>query len=456
MCLQYIKLKTKNPNASQYGYVPCGICSECRKRSQNDWKFRLNSEFLTLKNKGWNVAFCTLTYENNNLPTIPKVLFKNEEEYKKIACFSKEDVTNWIHGVRQYFKYHNNFTNGNNIRYFIASEYGSNTHRPHYHAILAWKNDVSYETMHKICTEKWNHGFLFPRNVNGDKDMLPFKIVGDASKALNYVSKYACKDIDFDDTIKKLNLNKNMKLYKNIQSFHLQSKSLGFEIIKNMSDDEKHKVFVNGISFQGDGETYKIPIYIKNKIVFDNYYVIKKNGQRLVRRKASEFFNKYKYELFKEKAKFYEKLFNETLNYDYFTKRGVDEQKAKSFSDSIAYYKDCVNHSFGFDVFGCGVFSHYYMCYFGVKYTSCKTINNFNDAVKQWMRRYQDPNKVEVIKSEDLLNHECWQAIQNVCSMILGCNTYCNLNVQLENENKDRLNKKILDYYNNVLKQRIV
>lgn len=96
------------------------------------------------------------------------------------------------------------------------------------------------------------------------------------------------------------------------------------------------------------------------------------------------------------------------------------------------------------------------MCYFGVKYTSCKTINNFNDAVKQWMRRYQDPNKVEVIKTEDLLNHECWQAIQNVCSMILGCNTYCNLNVQLENENKDRLNKKILDYYNNVLKQRIV
>lgn len=456
MCLQYIKLKTKNPNATQYGYVPCGVCSECRKHAQNDWKFRLNAEFLNLKNKGWNIAFCTLTYTDKNLPKIPKILFKNEKDYKEINCFSKTDVANWIHGVRQYFKYHNKFKNGNNIRYFIAAEYGSNTHRPHYHAILAWPNAVSYETMHAICTEKWNHGYMFPRNVNGDKDMLPFKIVGDASKALNYVSKYACKDIDFEDTICKLNLNKNLKIYKNIKSFHMQSKSLGFELIKDMSDEEKHKVFVNGISFQGDGQTYRIPVYIKNKIVYDNYYVYKNNGERLVKRKASNFFNKYKNELFREKAKFYEKIFQECTSYDYFTKRGIDEKKAKYFSDSIAYYKNCVNHSFGFDVYGSGVLSHYYMCYFGIKNNCCKTINTFDDAVTQWMRRYQNPDELEVIKNEDILDKDCYNAIQNVCSMILGCNTYCNLNVQLTNEKTDRLNKKILDYYNNVLKQRIL
>lgn len=457
MCLQYIKLKTKNENAAQYGYVPCGKCAECRKRSQNDWKFRLNAEFLNLKKKGWNIAFCTLTYRNENLPKIPKACFKNEEDYKEINCFSKSDVTNWIHGVRQYFKYHNNFKNGNNIRYFIASEYGSNTHRPHYHAILAWPNDVDYKTMHEICTEKWEHGFMFPRNVNGDKDMLPFKIVGDASKAINYVAKYACKDIDYEDTVDKLNLNRNLKIYKNCHSFHLQNKSMGFEILKNMSDKEKHDIFVHGISFQGDGLTYKIPIYIKNRIVFDNYYIInEKTGKRLVRRKASAFFEKYKNELFREKARFYENLFKESLQPDYFIRRGLNEEQAQKFTTALTYYKDCVNTALGFDVFGSGVFSHYYMCYFGIKRSNCKTINSFNDAVNQWMRRYKEPQTLEVIKNNEQVDYTIWKSIQNFCSMMLGCNTYCNMSATIQHEKDDRLNKKIQDYFNNVLKMRLL
>lgn len=452
MCLQYIKLKTKNPNATQFGYVPCGVCAECRKRAQNDWKFRLNSEFLKLKKEGWNVAFCTLTYNDENLPKIPKELFKNEESYKEIPCFSKTDVTNWIHGVRQYFKYHNNFTRGNNIRYFIASEYGSNTHRPHYHAILAWPNTVSYKTMHEVCTEKWTHGYMFPRDVRGDKGMLPFEIVGDASRAINYVAKYACKDIDFNDEVQKANLNTKMKLFKDVNSFHLQSKSMGFEIIKNMNDEEKRQAFIHGISFQGDGEVYKVPIYIKNKIVFDNYYVTREDGTRLVRRKASEFFDKYKNELFREKSKFYENLFRSSTDYNYFLSRGLDETKAKMFSDAIIGYKNTLNNILGFDVFQSGVFGQYYMCYFGIKRQNCKIINSFSDAVTQWMRRYREPQTLEVIKEDERIDYQTWQAIQNVCSMILGANTFCNMNLELQQYKTEKLNKKITDYFNNVIK----
>lgn len=457
MSSQYIKLQTKNPNAPKYAYIANNKDANGRKQTQNAWKFRLNAEFLNLKKKGWNIAFCTLTYRNENLPKIPKICFKNPENYKEINCFSKSDIQNWIHGVRQYFKYHNNFTNGNNIRYFIASEYGSNTHRPHYHAILAWPNTVDYKTMHQICTEKWEHGHMFPRNVNGDKDMLPFKIVGDASKAINYVAKYACKDIDYEDVTKTLNLNKNLKIYKNCCSFHLQSKSLGFEFIKNMSDQEKHDIFVHGISFQGDGLTYKIPVYIKNKIVFDNYYIINKTtGKRLIRRKASKFFEKYKTELFTEKAKFYEKLFNDSLNPDYFKRRGLNEQQAQKFTDAINYYKDRVNNTIGFDVFGSGVFSHYYMCYFGIDRTCCKSIHSFNDALNQWMRRYKEPQTLEVINNNEQINQPIWQSIQDFSSMVLGCNTFCNLLALQEQENKDKLNKKIQDYFNNVLKERLL
>lgn len=450
MCLQYIKLKTKNMNATKYGYVKCGCCSECRKEMQNDWRFRLNSEFLHLKKQGWKIAFCTLTYNDSNLPKLPKVLFVEEKEYKEIPCFSKSDVQNWIASVRQYFKYHNNFVKGKNIRYFVASEYGSQTHRPHYHAILAWPPEVSYELMHAVCTEKWNKGILFPRKTEGDKGMLPFEIVGDMSKALTYVSKYACKDVDLEDQLRSLRLNKKLRLYKDVRSFHCQSQQLGFEVIRNMSDNEKREVFVNGMSFQGDGKVYKIPVYIKNKIVFDNYYVVDSQGNRLVKRKASQFFEKYKNELFQEKSKFYEKTFSSSLDYNFFKARGIDEKKAKDFADSISYYKDRLNSVFGFDVFRSGVFGQYYMCYFGVDQKHCKVINSFDDAVNQWMRRYRE--NVEEVKEDEVVDYECWKAVQDVCSMILGCMTFCNLNVQLQNEKTDRLNKKITDYFNNVLK----
>lgn len=448
MCLQYIRLKTKNLNATKYGYVPCGKCVECRKAKQDEWKFRLNAEFLKLKKQGWNVAFCTLTYDNKQLPHIPKELFKKEEDYKEVACFSRTDVQNWIGSVRQYFKYHNGFKNGDNIRYFVASEYGSNTHRPHYHAILAWPQRVDYQKMHAVCSHFWNKGFMFPRKPEGDKGMLPFEVVGDMSKAMNYVSKYACKDVDFEDTVEKLNLNTKMRIYRDVRSFHLQSKSMGFEIIKDMSDKEKRDVFVHGISFQGDGQVYKIPLYIKNRIVFDNYYVVKPNGERLVRRKASEFFEKYKNEMFVEKAKFYEKVFEDTSK-EYYIKQGVSESQAEQFENAINCYKDRCYSEFGFDVFGSGVFGQYYMCYFGVDQKHCRVINSFDDAVKQWMRRYHE--KEDEIPENEVVDYNCWKSVQDLCSMILGAQTFCNINIMYQKEKSERLSKKINDYFNNVL-----
>ena len=216
-------------------------------------------------------------------------------------------------------------------------------------------------------------------------------------------------------------------------------------------------IFVHGISFQGDGLTYKIPIYIKNRIVFDNYYIInEKTGKRLVRRKASAFFEKYKNELFREKARFYENLFKESLQPDYFIRRGLNEEQAQKFTTALTYYKDCVNTALGFDVFGSGVFSHYYMCYFGIKRSNCKTINSFNDAVNQWMRRYKEPQTLEVIKNNEQVDYTIWKSIQNFCSMMLGCNTYCNMSATIQHEKDDRLNKKIQDYFNNVLKMRLL
>ena len=85
MCLQYIKLKTKNRQGLRYAYVPCGKCADCRKEQHKAWQFRLNSEFFDLKNKGWNVAFCTLTYDEDSLPKIPEVCF-NDDQSTECLC----------------------------------------------------------------------------------------------------------------------------------------------------------------------------------------------------------------------------------------------------------------------------------------------------------------------------------------------------------------------------------
>lgn len=464
MCIQYIKLKTKNEFGTRYGYVPCGKCVDCRRKLAQAWQFRLNSEFLLLKKKNWNVAFCTLTYSDKKLPKIPKVLFKDETQYSDIPCFSKSDVQDWIKSIRQYCKYHYKFVKGNNIRYFVACEYGTNTHRPHYHALLAWPPTLSYEEMHALCKHFWqDKGIMFPRKPEGDynprsgKEIRSFEVVGDCSKVLSYCSKYACKDVDHEELLERYNLKMSHGLMKKCRSFHIQSQSLGFECIKNMTDEQKRDVFINGLAFQGDGEVYQVPMYIKNKIVFDNYYVFDSNGKRLVKRKASEFFEKYRKEMYEEKAKFYEQVFSASTSKDWFVKRGVEESVAERFENSIGDLKDRLNYSAGYDVFGSGMLGKLYLAYFGVKYESCRCYYSEDDLVEQWMCRYRKEDISEhLMRGKERLVWSCWKSLQDYCSLVLGCNTYCNLlNIQQRSDD-EKLKKKILDYYNNVVNVRLI
>ena len=152
-----------------------------------------------MKEKGWNLGFITLTYSPDCLPTIPEECFKNAAEYREIPCFDQDSVRQWIKSIRQYCKYHYHMVNGDNIRYFITSEYGSNTHRPHYHAILAWPSDkgCDYEKMHALCDHYWSKGIVGPQHYLGDKDCRSFEVQGDSSAVLSYVCKYVSKDIDY-------------------------------------------------------------------------------------------------------------------------------------------------------------------------------------------------------------------------------------------------------------------
>lgn len=125
MCLRPVVIKTKDSFGIDVNQaVPCGKCIECLKDRQNSWKIRLTEEARDHK----YVYFFTLTYNDDNVP------FSFDDEGNKVLHFRKSDLQLWL--KRHKIKYERLFKRDIDFKYFICSEYGPNTGRPHYHGIL--------------------------------------------------------------------------------------------------------------------------------------------------------------------------------------------------------------------------------------------------------------------------------------------------------------------------------
>lgn len=94
--------------------VPCGKCAFCLMNKRSQWMFRIHYEMKAQTNPGW---FITLTYE---------------QKYVKRAADGRlslrfRDVQLFLKKLRK-AKY--------NAKYICVGEYGTETHRPHYHMLL--------------------------------------------------------------------------------------------------------------------------------------------------------------------------------------------------------------------------------------------------------------------------------------------------------------------------------
>lgn len=103
VCLYPIHLKTGV-------CVPCGKCASCLQKKVKDTQFRLHAEVKDEKNLF--SGFLTLTYSPENLP-------------KDGVC--KRDVQLFFKRLRKA---------GWKFKYIVVSEYGPETFRPHYHALV--------------------------------------------------------------------------------------------------------------------------------------------------------------------------------------------------------------------------------------------------------------------------------------------------------------------------------
>lgn len=121
-----------------YMAVPCNKCIVCRDKCARDWSVRAMCEAQT--SNGYPL-FITLTYNDRHLPS---------DGVRKDHCqsFLKRLRIN----LNRYLGY------DVNLRYFLCSEYGSKTCRPHYHVLLY--NFPSLDTLKRslsIIERSWSY-----------------------------------------------------------------------------------------------------------------------------------------------------------------------------------------------------------------------------------------------------------------------------------------------------------
>lgn len=100
--------------------VPCGHCIGCRLDKSRQWADRMMLELDHSK----TAIFLTLTYDDFNIPVACTL-----DDGSVLFTLNKRDVQLFMKRLRKAFS-------GREIRFYLAGEYGTETHRPHYHLIL--------------------------------------------------------------------------------------------------------------------------------------------------------------------------------------------------------------------------------------------------------------------------------------------------------------------------------
>ena len=368
---QFIKVKSVSNLGIKSAFVPCPDDVTFRNSQRNAWAFRLSAEFKAMKDLGWSVGFFTLTYDDAHLPIVPRCLWSDETKFERLCAFSKSDIREFITRLRKHLQ---KVYCIEQLKFMICSELGPTTQRSHYHGVICWpENGHTYYTermfkgevikkewrskpcsdfeLHKAICDIWDKGFVRPRYASGGLDSKgydhkPFRVDGDFQFCCRYAGKYCVKDMYYIDYLNRENaqgekysdfLDVKSRMFKAIcMPFHMQSKSLGASILGEFTTREaKLNLLANGYQFVGSDKFLRIPVYIRNKLVFDIDYQVDDDGKRLVRRQANQFFRENAQEIFEMKAKYYTETFKNLLSSGYLVGRGVDADNADYVSRSI-------------------------------------------------------------------------------------------------------------------------
>lgn len=223
MCLtpMTIKRKQAGPDGSLTRVVGCGRCNPCLRKKQIDWCFRLNKEL----NASESACFLTLTYSDENLPYAD-------------GGFSllRKDFQDFMKRLRKH-------ANKTKIKYYACGEYGDQTERPHYHAIV-FNLPRPYD---KYISKAWKLGHIH---------------VGTVTEAsIFYTTKYTLKGLKRKNAWEVDELGREPE-------FTLMSNGLGVSYVKEAIIDYLREQGSKLVTVQG-GTKKKLPRYYIDKMFTD-------------------------------------------------------------------------------------------------------------------------------------------------------------------------------------------
>lgn len=213
-CITPYMVKMDN---EQFVPVPCGKCPPCRSRRASGWSFRLMQQEKISQSS----SFITLTYDTTNVPI----------SVKGFMSLNKRDVQLFFKRLR---KAHNDDTK---IKYYVCGEYGGQTNRPHYHAII-------FNVRLPLVQPAWDKGQVYYGSVTG--------------ASIGYVLKYMCKE---NSTCGKYEWDDR------IPEFSLMSKGMGVNYLSS-AVKKWHKSDMENRMYCPieDGKKIAMPRYYKDKM----------------------------------------------------------------------------------------------------------------------------------------------------------------------------------------------
>lgn len=194
--------------------VPCGKCPACLANNRQEWVFRLKEEF---KQSIFSV-FVTLTYDEEHIPLDYSV--------------NKNDVQLFHKRLRKHFP-------PGDLRFYLVSEYGDHTFRPHYHGLYFFRSNYDKKFIYDVFEESWKNGFI------------SFGEVEEGS--IVYCTKYCLKHSTTPPG--------------RLPTFRLMSKmngGLGSVYLEKMSD--YHKLNDQYAFAASDGHKCRMPKYYKDQL----------------------------------------------------------------------------------------------------------------------------------------------------------------------------------------------
>lgn len=203
--------------------VTCGKCDECLKRYQNDWMIRNYMQFRESK----VAVFFTLTYREDAVPLSAPL----DDGEARSVC--KRDVQLFLKRFREFRRKQGLSTD---FKWFITSEYGPTTLRPHYHGLLHGIRLSEFQRF--VSSWRREYGFTTQREISAID-------VKNSLTSARYTAKYCAKG-DFENPLVALGLVE--------PTFHLISNGLG-------------KTYVNSRT-----KSYHLALDFPNKLDSDGSY----------------------------------------------------------------------------------------------------------------------------------------------------------------------------------------